>query len=780
MTSAQPHIRKVAVIGSGVMGAGIAAQCANAGLDVLLLDIVPEGATDRNTLAAGAIAKLKKTKPAPLMHPRNAKCITAGNIDDDLEKIADVDWVIEVVIERLDIKRDLYRKIAKHRGKHTIVSSNTSTLPLNTLMKGMPVALQEHFLITHFFNPPRYLRLLEVVTGPKTKADVASRVRHVGDHKLGKTVIDCHDKPGFIANRIGTFWLHCAVVTALEQGIDVETADAVFGRPVGIPKTGVFGLLDLVGLDLMPHVLSSLRDALPAGDPFIKLGPPPQLLDQLIKKGYTGRKGKGGFYRLNDQRKKEALDLKTGEHYLAQRPKIAAVKAAKGEAGGLRALVTHNSPAGHYAWTVLSKTLTYAASLLGEVADDIPSIDAAMRLGYNWKLGPFELIDRLGAAWFAEALAKDGQKVPAIIKAVGYQPFYRSGKGVREVFSAEKNGYVPVALPDGVELLADIKRGRKPLYKNLSAQVWDGRDGVAILEFTSKMNSLDPFILAAMRWCVREIPKRGYKGLVIYNEGSNFSVGANIMMLLVAGKLKLSPLIDWILKDGQRTMQGLKYAPFPVVGAPAGMALGGGCEVLLHCDAITPHAESYVGLVEVGVGIIPGWGGCKELLGRAAAAPKAHQGPMPAVMHAFQTIATAHVATSADETKAAHYFHADTEVVMNRNRVLHAAKNKVLDMAVDYSPPEPFTFRLPGPSGHAALMLGLNDFRAKGLATPHDVVVGTALATTLTGGKTDVTEELSEDDVLRLERREFIKLTKTKATLDRVAHILKTGKPLRN
>jgi 3-hydroxyacyl-CoA dehydrogenase len=771
-------IQKVAVIGAGVMGAGIAAQIANGGTDVLLLDIVPKGETkNKNMIAEGAIEKLKKAKPAAFMHPKNAKHVTAGNIETDLKLLKDCDWIVEVVIERLDIKQDLYKKIDKHRKKGSIVSSNTSTLPLKTLIKGMPEAFAKDFMITHFFNPPRYMRLLEIVTGSKTSKKSIEKIREFADIKLGKSLVDCHDTPGFIANRIGTFWIHAAVTKAISQDIDVESADSVLSHPAGVPKTGVFGLLDLVGLDLMPHILSSLSGALSQDDAFHKLGEAPKMLEKMIEDGYIGRKGKGGFYRLNEDRKKEVRCLKTGKYYLAKRPKVPAAKVSK--RGGLQALFAHDSKEAAYAWDVLSHTLCYAASLVPEIAGNIELVDRAMRLGYNWKYGPFELIDRIGANHFARLLRKEGRKVPQLVEMVEGRKFYRITYGVKEYLTLDGN-YVPVPREDGVLLLSDIKLKSKPIFSNISCSLWDIGDNIACLEFHSKMNSLDPFIIAMINKAVKQLPLKGYQGLVIHNEGTNFSVGANIAMLLVTSKLRLWFLIRWILQTGQNTFNKMKYAPFPVVGAPSGMALGGGCEVLLHCNAIEAHAESYVGLVEAGVGIIPGWGGCKEMLGRAIADKHTKKGPMPAVVRAFEPIAMGKVATSAAEAKADLFFKEDDGIVMNKDRVLFRAKQRVLKMAENYTPPEPYAYNLPGKSGLAALKLGIHDFVKKGIASPHDATIATKLAETLTGGNVDIQDTLTEKDILKLERDSIIYLAKTEKTRARIMHILKTGKPLRN
>lgn len=781
-------IRKVAVIGAGVMGAGIAAQVANAGVPVVLLDILPKDAplkkkgneAARSAVALGAIAKLLKSNPAALMHPKNAKLIEAGNTTDDLVKLKDCDWIIEAVIERLDIKQALYKSIYIHAPK-AIVSSNTSTIPLADLVDKMPKGFRANFLITHFFNPPRYMRLLELVTGPETSPKALQRVSAFADISMGKSLVPCADRPGFIANRIGTFWLHAATTLAIKHKIDVESADAILGKPFGVPKTCVFGLVDLVGLDLIPHVLGSLQNTLPRSDAFQTLGPAPAILQNMIAQGMTGRKGKGGFYRRDEAKNKLVVDLQSGSgtlnYYAAKRPKPKALEASK--KGGLKALLEHDSPEAKYAWEVMGQTLAYAASLVGEIAEDIEKIDRAMRLGYNWKYGPFELIDKMGVEWFMARLMAEGKKVPAILAAAQGRKLYRVAYGKLE-FLTLAGKYQPITRAEGVLLLEDIKRASKPLASNVSASLWDVGDGVACLEFHSKMNALDPFSMLMMRKALKLISARKMKALVIYNEGANFSVGANIGMLLVACYLHLWPFISWILHFGQGTYQKLKYAPFPIVAAPFNMTLGGGCEVVLHCHKVVAHAETYIGLVEGGVGIIPGWGGCKELLGRATITLKA-KGPMPPLAHAFETIGTAKVAKSAAEAKDLLFLRADDEIVMNRDRVLAQAKKAALAMVVGFKPPVPFTYTPAGPAGATALQLALNDFQAKGLVTPHDVTVGQYLARCLSGGPDgDLTRPITEDDMLRLERESFVPLTKTKQTLARVKHLLTKGKPLRN
>ncbi len=776
-------IQKVGVIGAGVMGAGIAAHVTNAEVPVVLLDIVPEGARDRNALATGAIARLRKAEPAAFMELRNARLITAGNTEDHLELLAECDWIIEAVVERLEVKRALYGKIHAVRKPGSIVSSNTSTLPLALLTNGLPEAFTRDFLITHFFNPPRYLRLLELVIGQQTRPEHAAIIREFADVALGKGVVDCHDTPGFIANRIGIFWLQCAVTEAIDSGLTVEEADAVLGRPVGIPKTGVFGLLDLVGLDLMPHTLASMAEALPPTDPFHAMLREPELVKKMIAAGYTGRKGKGGFYRLNrssGKKIKEAIDLNTGAYRPTTEASLESLKAAR--AGGLRALVEHADKGGRYAWRVLSRTLAYAASLVPEIADEVVAIDSAMRLGYNWKYGPFELIDQLGAPWLVQRLTAEGQTVPALLQQAAEgnrHGFYRVDDGHLHYLDTDHT-YHRIERPVGVLRLCDIKRCSRPLISNASASLWDLGDAIACLEFHTKMNTLDPGVLELLEKTLQVVPERGYRALVIYNEGTHFSVGANLGLALFAANIAAWSEIESIVQRGQKVYQALKYAPFAVVGAPSGMALGGACELLLHCDAIQAHGETYMGLVEVGVGVVPAWGGCKELLQRWTACPHCPRGPMPPVMKTFETISMATVAKSAAEAKALLFLRNGDGITMNRDRLLADAKAKALALAQGYTPPPKPAFALPGESGCIALHLAVDNFQRLGKATDHDVVVCKQLAKVVSGGDTDMTEAVSENELLALERRTFMELVRHPATLARVEHMLETGKPLRN
>lgn len=773
------EVRQVAVIGAGVMGAGIAAQITNAGVPVVLLDIVPAGVENRNAIADNAVKRLLGTEPAAFMHKANATLITTGNIEDNMQLLGDADWIVEAVVERLDVKRSVYKKIDAVRKPGSIVSSNTSTIPLRDLTAQMPEQFTRDFLVTHFFNPPRYMRLLELVSAEHTRPEAVATIRTFADVALGKGVVMAKDTPGFIGNRIGVFWLQCAVLEAMDAGLTVEEADAVMSRPVGIPKTGVFGLLDLVGLDLQPHVLESLHASLPTQDAFQRVFRVPALMTKMIAEGYTGRKGKGGFYRLNEAsgtRVKEAIDFESGDYRPVAKPQFESLAAVKEK--GLRALVSHPDKGGAYAWRVLAQTLSYAASLVPAIADDIVAVDDAMKLGYNWKHGPFELIDQLGTSWFVERLRAEGMPVPPLLASAGERPFYRAEKGHLRYMSVEGE-YRAVQRVPGTLLLADVKRRSAPLAKNGSASLWDIDDGVVCLEFHTKMNALDPDILAMIHKAINIVPK-DYKALVVYNEASNFSVGANLGLLLYTANIAAWPEIESMVSQGQAAYRALKYAPFPVVGAPAGMALGGGCEVLLHCDAIQAHAETYIGLVEAGAGLIPGWGGCKEMLFRWVGHPNGVKGPMPPVTKVFETISTAVVAKSAIQAKELRFLRPDDGITMNRGRLLADAKATALALAENYSPPEAAEIRLPGPSAKLALHMAVDGFRKLGMATAHDEQVAKTLAQVLSGGDTDITDALSEDDLLGLERKAFMTLVRHPATLARMEHLLETGKPLRN
>ena len=541
----------------------------------------------------------------------------------------------------------------------------------------------------------------------------------------------------------------------------------------------MFGLFDLIGIDLMPHIAKAMLDTLPPNDPFRALYKEPDLVKKMIADGYTGRKGKGGFYRINKEggkKVKEVINLKTGEYAPEKKPQLESLAMAKGKMG-LAALMTHPDIGGQYARAVMGKMLAYTASLIPEISDDIVSVDDTMKWGYSWKSGPFEMIDRLGVDNVIKAIAAEKFPVPAFLQKAAGKKLY-DVKDNRRVYLTQGGDYAPIPQTEGVWSLADKKLGAKPLLKNGSASLWDIGDGIACFELTSKMNSVDPDILTLMEKSI-ELVKKDFKGLVIGSDSDNFSAGANLGFILYAANMAAWPMISDVIRQGQRTVMALKYAPFPVVSALGGLALGGGCEFVLHSDAVQAHIESYIGLVEVGVGLIPGWGGCKEMLLRhLEGLPQG--GSMPAIAKVFENIATAKVAGSADEAKDMKILHNGCRITMNRAHLLPDAKQLCLSLAENYTPPQPAVVSLPGPTAKTALQMALDQFAAQGKATPHDVVVCTELADVLSGGDTDMTDTVTEQQLLDLEHAHFMKLIHTKGTLDRVEFMLANGKPLRN
>ncbi len=770
-------IRRACVIGAGVMGTAIAAQIANSGTPVLLLDIPPQqdGARHgaRDQLARDAVARALRTDPAPFMSAAAAGLIETGCIDDDLARVAECDWIIEAVVERLDVKQALYRRLEAHRRPGTAVSSNTSTIPRARLVEGLPAALSRDFLITHFFNPPRYMRLLEVVPGPDIDAALLARLEAFCDRRLGKSVVRAHDTPGFIANRIGTYWLQRGLLEAVDGGLTVEEADAAIGRALGIPKTGVFGLIDLVGLDLMPHITASLKASLPADDPFRALLRELPLLDRMIERGLTGRKGGGGFYRIQGPDKvRQSIGLVSGEYRPSRRVELPAALARDPAA-----LLASDDRLGAYAWKVMGATLAYAASLVPAVADDIAAVDAAMRLGFNWKQGPFELLDRIGPAAVAARLRREGAAVPALLQRVGEGSFYRTEGGALLQFGPD-GGYHPVTRAEGVLLLEDVKRAGAALLRNKGAAAWDLGDGVACFEITTKMNAMDEPVLNLLGRTVALVRER-FRALVLYTDAGNFSAGANLGLALFAANIAAWGEIDKLIGTGQQVFKALKYAPFPVVAAPAGLALGGGCELVLHADAVQAHAELYIGLVECGVGLVPGWGGTGEMLARCQQ-PGDPRGPVPAAARLFETIGTATVSRSADEAGRLRFLRDGDGITMNRDRLLADAKARALSMVPDYVPPAPPEFRLSGASGRLLMRLAAEGFRRRGLAGEYDMTISDALAEVLSGGEADLVDAVSEKSLLELERRVFLRLIRSERSLARIEHMLDTGKPLRN
>jgi 3-hydroxyacyl-CoA dehydrogenase len=768
-------IEKVAVIGAGVMGAGIAAHVANAGVHVLLLDIVPEGARDRSTIARGALAALQKARPAAFMQDKAARWVTPGNIEDDLGALAECDWIIEAVTERLVVKHAIYARIEAHRKSGAVVSSNTSTIPLALLTHGLDAGFAADFVITHFFNPPRYMPLLELVAGPATRHAAIDAVRNFCDRRLGKGVVRCNDRPGFIGNRLGVFWGFSAINAAVDLGLTVEEADAVLGRPLGIPKTGIFGMADLVGLDLMPLVAQSLGSALPPEDPFQALLRPQPLMERLVAEGFTGRKGKGGFYRLNRAagKRKEAVDLQTGEYRPTVRVDIPILKQVRTSP---LALIDDDSKYGRFARRVLGESLSYAARLVGDAADSPEAIDEAMRLGYNWDRGPFQMIDWIGGSELIARLEADGRDVPDLLRAANGRPFYTIESGHRHVLRPS-GGYEALTRPEGALLLEDVKLAAAPVIGSEAAALWDIGDGVACFEITTRMNTLDGQVLAQLEASL-DRAGRDFDAMVIYSDAPNFSAGANLA--LMAGALDDIGAIAAMQAYGQHIMTRMRDSAIPVVAAPAGMALGGGCELAMHANAIQAHAECYMGLVEVGVGLIPGWGGCKEMLWRLASSKGMPRGPMPATMKAFETISMAKVSGSAAEAREMGFLRPGDGITMNRMRLLTDAKAKAREMVASHAPANPPLFQLSGVSGATLLVASAESMAGMGFASQHDVTICGRLAHVLTGGTADPIEVLDEARLLELEREAFLGLLAEPKSRERIAYMIETGKPLRN
>jgi 3-hydroxyacyl-CoA dehydrogenase len=773
------EIETAAVVGAGTMGSGIAGHLANAGVPVVLLDIVPQGAAggpeNRDVIAETAVERLLASSPPALMHPDKAKLITTGNVEDHLDRLAEADWIAEAVIERLEVKQALYEKIDAVRKPGALVSSNTSTIPLNLLTEAMSARLVPDFCITHFFNPVRYMRLLEMVAGPKTRPEAFATLSAFCDEVLGKGVVHCNDTPGFLANRVGCYALQVAMVEAEALGLTVEEADAIMGRPMGIPKTGVFGLYDLIGLDLMQDVSRSLRSALPADDPFQAVADGIAVTHRLVGDGHTGLKGGGGFYRETGDAGRQAVDLASGHYRAAERPRLDA--AAAGESEGLKALVEWPDIYGNFARRVLARVLSYAASLVPEVTGDPDAIDEAMKLGYNWAQGPFEMIDALGVDWFREGLARDGLPVPAFLEAAAGRSFYRAETGRLEDLRHD-GAYHPVDRAPGVVRLGDIMRTGAPLLDNGAARLWDVGEGVACLEFHTKANALVPQSMALLHESLGLV-ERDFRALVIHNDAPHFSMGVNLEFVLAAAEARDWARLETMLVEFQTTCKVMRDAPFPVVAAPSGMALGGGFEVVVHCDAMVAHANTTMGQVETLVGLIPGGGGGKEILNRWRDNPGTPPGIEAAVM-AFRLVGMGETASSPDEARPLRLMLAKDRAVMNRDRLLATARDRALALAEGYEPrPEPDFIAL-GPAGYEALQGVLDGLEEKGIATPHDHIVGGQLARILCGGDRPAGTPVSEDEVFALERETFLHLAGTAATLARIRHMLDHGKPLRN
>ena len=780
-------IRTAAVLGAGVMGAGIAAHLANAGIPTLLLDIVPPDlppadATHpaaRNRFAAGGLDKALKARPAAFFHPSRARLVTVGNLEDDLDKAGRADLVIEAIIERLDTKQGLYARLEKVLGPDTIVASNTSGLPIAKLMDGRSAELRRRFLVMHFFNPPRYMKLLELVVGPDTDPAVLERVRRFGDDVLGKGIVLAKDTPNFVGNRVGTYAMMAAVHQMLADGLTPEDVDAIVGEPMGRPKSAAFRTGDIVGLDTMVHVADNCHQALVADEERDMFAIPPYIR-QMVDRKLLGDKTKGGFYRKGAAGI-ETLDPATGE-YRAKKttPAVdAAVKALKGvddPRERLRKLLADKGPAGAFAWKVTGKSLAYAARRIPEIADDIPAIDDAMKWGYNWDLGPFEVWDALGFAPTVARMEADGIALPAWIKAMaaaGAPSFYKGG----EIWDPIAGKYAPRKLP-----LAEVRRGTAAVLSTGGGQLWDLGDGICGVTFATKANSVDPDVISLLAQSV-ERAERDFRGLVIANQGEHFSVGANLFLVVMGANQKDWERIRQLIRAFQNVNQRMKYASVPVVAAPYGMTVGGGLEMCLGSTAVQAAAETYAGLVEVGVGLIPGGGGTLNLLWRAfEGLPEgATINSYALVTQVFQNIALAKVATSADEAKAFGYFRGTDGVTFDKARLIHDAKARAIGLAdAGHRPPAPRAHTLPGENGIATLQMLVQTLQSAGQASAHDGVVAMKLAEVLCGGVDGHVGPVSEEKLLELECEAFLSLCGQPKSLERMQYMLMNNKPLRN
>ena len=756
------------------MGSGIAGHLANAGVNVELLDVAGSAA-DRDSIAGGALDRMRSHNPPPLMHADHAARISVGNVEDHLHRVGDCDWIVEAIVERIDVKRDLYEAIDRVRRPGSVVSSNTSTLPLALLTERMSPTMRSDFCITHFFNPVRFMRLLELVRGPDTRPEVVEDLAAFCDRELGKGVVHCRDTPGFLANRVGVHALQAGLFEAVAQGVTVEEADAVMGRPMGIPKTGLFGLYDLIGLDLMLDVAASLAMALPRDDPFQRVAEGIPLTRDLVSRGYTGNKGAGGFYRGRVDAR-EVVDLRTGEPRPVAR---AAVEAALvGERDGLRALAEHPSPAGRFARRVLAHALGYAAALVPDVSDEVVPIDEAMKLGYGWSRGPFEMIDSLGTDWFRDLLAGEGFATPPVLDALGDASFYRASAG-RVVHFVMGRGHVPLERAPGVVRVDDFRRLASPMLSNRAASLWDIGDGVACLEFHTKANALGPESMALMREALDKVAER-HTALVIHSDAPHFSVGFNLEFVRACIAERRWQALDDGLVEFQQTCRAAKHAPFPVVSAPSGMALGGGFEVLLGSDLVQAHANVVVGLVEPVVGLVPGGGGCKEMLLRWTGDTPDEETRSAGALRVFEMIGTGRTATSPELARPLRMLSAEDRTTMNRDRLLADAKASALELTDGYEPPATPEMFAPGAPAYDAMHAMLDDLAGKGIALPHDVVVSRCLARVLAGGDAKAGELIDEEALFGLEREAFLTLSRTPETAARIAHMLDRGRPLRN
>jgi 3-hydroxyacyl-CoA dehydrogenase len=788
------RIRRVAVLGAGVMGSGIAAHLANAGIQSLLFDIVPKDATDRVIAAKTGIANAVKAKPAALFRADGASLITPCNFEDHAERLAECDWIVEVVTERIEIKRKVYELVAKHRRPGTIVSSNTSGIPLRDMAEGMPEEMRRHFLITHFFNPVRYMRLLEIVRGADTEPWVVDTMAAFGERALGKGIVYAKDTPNFVANRVGTFGMASVFKNMVALGLGVDAVDAVFGKPMGRPKSAVFRTADVVGLDTLVHVFNGTYANAPH-DEQREAFQVPEFLKKLVAAGAIGEKSGAGFYKKSKGASGKTeiltLNLETGEYGPQQKIKfdcIGKAKNADGAAASLKAMVGGSDPGSQLAWKCTAETLIYAANRIPEIADDVVNIDNAMKWGFGWDLGPFESWDALGVAASVARMQADGLAVPAWVEAMlaaGRTSFYaRDASGTTTYWDVASGAVKAVPRSTGHLLIADLKAAEKAVDRSVSADLIDIGDGVLLLEFHSKMNALDDMIFAKYAKALDLLDEGKFDALVVGNQAGNaFCAGANIMMILMGAMQQAWGQVEAQVKQMQDLLMRAKYSKKPVVTAPYGLTLGGGVEVAMHSSATRAAGELYMGLVEVGVGLIPAGGGCKELLVRYLGdiPQDIDYDPNPFVQKAFERIGLAKISTSAEEARAYGYLRPHDTLTLDPDGLIADAKATALGLvSAGYQPTKPRTIKLPGSQGRAAIELYLYQMHQGGYVTDHDVTVTKKLAHVLTGGNIPGGTPITEQQLLDLEREAFLSLCGEPKTQARIQNMLTTGKPLRN
>ena len=738
-------INNVVVIGSGTMGSGIAAQLCNANIPVTLLDLKTE-------ISQKAKERIEKSRPPLLIDKSKIDGIKVGNINDDFNIVSEADWIVEAVVERIDIKHDIYDKIFKQRKKGSIVSSNTSSIPISVLSEKLTEDDKKDFCITHFFNPVRYMDLLEIVKNENTDLDKIQKLKLFCEEDLGKGAIVCNDTPGFLGNRIGVYAMQIAMTEAFKMKLTIEEADAVFGRPMGIPKTGVFGLYDLIGIDLMADVLKSFIKELPENDNFQEVAKEIPLIRKLIDSGYTGRKGKGGFYRMNkvDNTKiLEAINLETGEYSPSQKIDI------KSEKVDLLKLINRGDKYGDYAWSVISKIIKYASSLVPGITDKFNDIDEAMRLGFNWSRGPFEMLKEIGVSNFFEKL--DGFENNKFLEELS--------KSKDENFYGERQKYTEI------ETLGKIKPKAIKLDGNNSAEIYRFND-FNIVEFTTKANALDYDSMDALK-------KATDKPLIIINESMQFSAGVNLTYTMNFAEKGDYSSIEKFVKYFQDTCKELKYSKYPVVSAPSGLTLGGGFEVLVQSNFVASHTNIVVGLVETMVGLVPAGGGCKEMLWRWSQTEEAKNDPDYAPLKVFDIIGYGKTATSPVEAEPLKYLLPENKKIMSRNSLLNVSRS-ILEENKDFTPPAEATFKLAGKPLKEKMVKLLEKLYNDKVILDHGMVVGSELANVLSGGDTTIDKTLSEDDLYKLELNSFMNLIETQKTKDRIKHTLSKGKPLVN